>query len=100
MSSYAALGLLPSIPVAKDLSGSKSYRAKLDLPIEQGLKIGYGKIVRDDEGNVVDVITPDDDGREEQAGSDDVEMENDEEEETAVQGKTDIVRCESLYARF
>jgi len=56
------------------------------------VKVGYGRIVRDEEGNVVDIIIVDES---EPAEDEDEEMKEDE----RVEGKTDnIVRCESDLA--
>lgn len=81
--SYAALGLLPNIPLPSQ-SGSRSHRAKLQVGEEGGVKGAYGRIVRDDEGNVVDIII----GGDEEASHD-----SDEEMEEESVGKTDVVRC-------
>lgn len=79
----------------------------MDLPAEAGAIVGYGRIVRDDEGNVVDIILPEEsgvgDGEKGGEGDEDEGMELDgggrkeEEEEEGVrrvEGKTDVVRCE------
>jgi nucleolar protein 16 len=108
--SYAALGLLPSIPLPKGPSSSRSHRANLPfLPphlrgaaaafeesgdadvdaeahAEAAPKVGFGRIIRDEEGNVVDIII-------------DEEPEQDDEQEEEVQrepvlAKTDVVKCE------
>ena len=52
MYSYAALGLLPNIPIS-------SSRQKLSSAT--GATAAFGRIVRDEEGNVVDIIIPEDD---------------------------------------
>ncbi|KAK8854955.1 nucleolar protein 16 [Kwoniella newhampshirensis] len=90
---YAALGLLPSIPVPKGASSSRSQRVKLpQVPAAnelEGVKVGFGRIIRDEEGNVVDIVIDE----EEQEEKEDEEMFNDEEYEPAVvEGKTEVVR--------
>jgi nucleolar protein 16 len=55
---------------------------------------GFGKIVRDEKGNVVDIILPEDDDQETQ----EAEVDEDEDEENAanpikpVQAKTEVVK--------
>ncbi|WWD18888.1 nucleolar protein 16 [Kwoniella shandongensis] len=90
---YAALGLLPSIPIPKGPSSSRSQRVKLpQVPAEgslDGVKVGFGRIIRDEEGNVVDIVI-DEEEQEEKA---DEEMADEEEyEPEVVQGKTEVVR--------
>jgi hypothetical protein len=103
-SSYAALGLLPSIPLPQGPSSSRSHRAKLpflpgqpaagDDDDDEALKgaiVGYGRIIRDDEGNVIDIILPEDEagaqgGEEQDAGSET-------EEPRVVEAKTEVVKC-------
>jgi len=107
-SSYAALGLLPSIPLPTGASSSKMHRAPINLPStsastsnegEETPKVSYGRIIRDDEGNVIDIILDDE---EEDNGSKEVVEEgrealNPEKEwvPERVEAKTDVVRCES-----
>jgi bifunctional N-acetylglucosamine-1-phosphate-uridyltransferase/glucosamine-1-phosphate-acetyltransferase GlmU-like protein len=58
--------------------------------------VGYGRIVRDEEGNVIDIILPE----EEEGAQVGQEQEDEEEEETGVkvvEAKTDVVRCEWLF---
>ncbi|CAK9782808.1 putative ribosomal large subunit biogenesis-related protein [Cutaneotrichosporon oleaginosum] len=59
---YAALGLLPTIPIPS--KPERNQRVKLPLlpPTEEASapKIGFGRIVRDDDGNVIDIIIDDD----------------------------------------
>ena len=105
--SYAALGLLASIPLPSAPSSSRSHRAKLpflpgqeELTEEEMLKsavVGYGRIVRDEDGNVIDIILPEE---EEGAGQTAQAQEAQEEEETGVrvvEAKTDVVRCKSIF---
>ncbi|KAK4683854.1 nucleolar protein 16, partial [Tremellales sp. Uapishka_1] len=78
---YAALGLLPSIPFPKQpTSGSVA------LPVHPSTSTAaFGRIVRDDEGNVVDIILD-----EEEA---DVAMEEDDTEKSdRIEAKTEVVR--------
>ncbi|WWD02372.1 hypothetical protein V865_000411 [Kwoniella europaea PYCC6329] len=67
---YAALGLLPSIPIPSSASSSRSQRVKLPIvpaaEEEAQPKVGFGRIIRDEEGN--------------------------EREREEVQGKTEVVR--------
>jgi nucleolar protein 16 len=114
--SYAALGLLPSIPLPNGASSSSSHRAALHLPAKQKAKVqeeeevapkvSYGRIIRDDEGNVVDIILDDDEedqkmgegegeGGAEQEGREALNPEEDYVPEP-VQAKTDVVRCKYL----
>jgi len=56
--------------------------------------VGYGRIVRDEEGNVIDIIMPE----EEETGVVAQETNEDAEEEVKhVEAKTDVVRCECLF---
>jgi len=109
--SYAELGLLPSIPLPTGASSSKSHKAALSLPHtstsnstsnpgeeEITPKVSYGRIIRDEDGNVIDIILDDED--EEETGA--VEQEgrgalNPKEEYVPerVEAKTDVVRCKS-----
>lgn len=58
MHSYEALGLLSSIPLAsKGSKGKGAADDEEDLP--ESLVSGYGQIVRDADGNVIDIILPD-----------------------------------------
>lgn len=54
--------------------------------------VGYGRIIRDEDGNVIDIILPEDEKTEET-----VEEEEEEEKERVVEAKTDVVKCESLH---
>lgn len=83
--SYASLGLLPSIPVA----GSRIHPGRVRIPLEQGVKVGYGRIVRDEEGNVIDIIIPEE--------TDGEENHEEVEEDEVVRGTTDLVRCEWCF---
>ncbi|WWC71764.1 nucleolar protein 16 [Kwoniella pini CBS 10737] len=92
---YAALGLLPSIPIPNQSTSSRSQRVK--LPIipstekieEQQPKVGFGRIIRDEEGNVIDIII-DEDEELEQEGN--VPFAEDEGEKEPVEGKTEVVK--------
>lgn len=107
--SYAALGLLPSIPVSQGASSSRSQRVKLPfLPssgdadegdedeIPKSAVVGYGRIIRDEEGNVIDIILPEDDETEpvSNAGKSGLVEHDEVEKERKVEAKTDVVRCE------
>ncbi|OWZ62724.1 nucleolar protein 16 [Cryptococcus neoformans] len=95
---YAALGLLPSIPVPKGPSTSRSQRVKLpEVPAEAevgNVKVGFGQIIRDEEGNVIDIIIDEDEEKQEE------QIEVDEEKEREpVEAKTEVVkRLEELAA--
>ncbi|OWZ56056.1 nucleolar protein 16 [Cryptococcus neoformans] len=96
---YAALGLLPSIPVPKGPSTSRSQRVKLpEVPEEAevgNVKVGFGQIIRDEEGNVIDIIIDEDEEKQEEE-----QIEVDEEKEREpVEAKTEVVkRLEELAA--
>ncbi|KAE8540252.1 nucleolar protein 16 [Cryptococcus gattii VGV] len=95
---YAALGLLPSIPVPKGASTSRSQRVKLpEVPADieaENVKVGFGRIIRDEEGNVIDIIIDEDEQEQEE------QIEVDEEKEMGpVEAKTEVVkRLEELAA--
>ncbi|KAL0252965.1 nucleolar protein 16 [Cryptococcus tetragattii IND107] len=95
---YAALGLLPSIPVPKGASTSRSQRVKLpEVPAEieaENVKVGFGRIIRDEERNVIDIIIDEDEQEQEE------QIEVDEEKEMGpVEAKTEVVkRLEELAA--
>lgn len=94
--SYAALGLLPSIPVSKGASTSRSQRVKLpEVPAEaeaQNVKVGFGRIIRDEEGNVIDIIIDEDEEKQEEE-----QIEVDEEKELEpVEAKTEVVKRRSF----
>ncbi|ADV21396.1 nucleolar protein 16 [Cryptococcus gattii Ru294] len=95
---YAALGLLPSIPVPKGPSTSRSQRVKLpEVPAEieaENVKVGFGRIIRDEEGNVIDIIIDEDEQEQEE------QIEVDEEKKMGpVEAKTEVVkRLEELAA--
>ena len=102
--SYEALGLLASLPLPNGSSSSRSYRARLKLPLhivpgedvtendeDSGPRaMGFGQIIRDEEGNVVDIIMPEEEAG---IGEDDGEPASDEETWAAVEGKTEVIRC-------
>ena len=76
---------MPSIPLPSGPGPSRP-RAEGD----NSVKVGYGRIVRDDDGNVVDVIIPEDEADREEGVDEDME---DDEQFEGVGGKTDVVRC-------
>lgn len=110
--SYAALGLLPSIPLPKGPSSSRSHRANLpflpphlrgaaaafdgagdvdaDADADAGAapKVGFGRIIRDEEGNVVDIII------DEEPEQEDAQDDEEEPQREPVLAKTDVVMCE------
>ncbi|WVN85499.1 nucleolar protein 16 [Cryptococcus depauperatus CBS 7841] len=97
---YAALGLLPKIPIPQAASSSRSQRVALpSIPVdaqpEEGApKVGFGRIIRDEEGNVVDIII-DEDPKVAGAAASDI----DEDVEARVEAKTEVVRqLEALAA--
>jgi hypothetical protein len=84
--SYEALGLLSSIPLASSSRGPKGKGvAGQDEDLEESLITGYGRIVRDEAGTVIDIILPEENEEEE---------ENDEESrvEKKVEAKTAIAK--------
>lgn len=101
--SYAALGLLPSIPLPEGAN------ARVKLPTqalpEDAPVVGFGRIVRDAEGNVIDIII---DGEEEETQEKEEESrwgkplnpEEDAFEKAPVQAKTQVVRGEYRRARL
>jgi nucleolar protein 16 len=107
--SYAALGLLPSIPLPTGASSSTTHRAPINLPPSSSTsneeevtpKVSYGRIIRDDQGNVIDIIL-DEEENQDQGMRDGQEVEgalNPAKEwvPERVEAKTDVVRCESFY---
>jgi nucleolar protein 16 len=52
--------------------------------------VGFGRIIRDEDGNVIDIILPDDDDEDEEEQEDEDEVK----EFAPVEAKTDIVRGE------
>lgn len=92
--SYAALGLLPSIPVPKGASTSRSQRVKLpEVPAEieaENVKVGFGRIIRDEEGNVIDIIIDEDEQKQGEQIEVDVEKEM-----GPVEAKTEVVKSGS-----
>lgn len=96
--SYAALGLLPSIPLPT--KPERNQRVKLPLlppPVEEteaAPKIGFGRIVRDADGNVIDIII---DGEEEETEEDEATrkpLNPEEKPMEKVVAKTQVVRGE------
>jgi nucleolar protein 16 len=90
--SYEALGLLTSIPLSSNLNPLPAKASTKQL--SENLISGYGRIVRDEDGNVVDVILPEDE--EGASKSNEAEEDSDmEEEQRTVQGKTEVVKSVS-----
>lgn len=88
MNSYEVLGLLTSIPLDQSSNPTKQSLKEA----EETLISGYGRIVRDAEGNVVDVILPEDD-EEAKEGEDIEEVDSEEEKEVAPKpAKTEVVK--------
>jgi nucleolar protein 16 len=86
------LGLLTSIPLSQSATASSSKSASQPLK-DADLISGFGRIVRDAEGNVIDVILPEDDEEADAA-------ESEEEDELDAQGKvvpakTEVVKSKS-----
>lgn len=104
--SYAALGLLPSIPIPHGASSSRSHRAELQLPgsstatqEQQGeeahVPVSYGRIIRDEDGNVIDIILEEEENaKADKEAAMDVEEEGEGATRAPVVAKTDVVRCE------
>ncbi|ODO07619.1 nucleolar protein 16 [Cryptococcus wingfieldii CBS 7118] len=100
---YAALGLLPSIPIPQQAS-SRSHRVQLPEVPESAqdeeeagpVKVGFGKIIRDEEGNVIDIIIEGEEEEEAQKKAEE-EMEVDEKSKK-VEAKTEVVRQLELLA--
>ncbi|WRT68198.1 nucleolar protein 16 [Kwoniella shivajii] len=90
---YAALGLLPSIPIPNQATSSRSQRVQLpSLPedIEEAPKVGFGRIIRDEDGNVIDIIIDEDESIEQEETN--IPFPEDGEEKPSVVGKTEVVR--------
>lgn len=86
---YAALGLLPSIPLPNSRQLPAPRKADSLAAEEAALKpVGFGRIIRDEDGNVIDIILPDDDDEDEEEQEDEDEVK----EFAPVEAKTDIVR--------
>ena len=109
ISSYAALGLLPSIPLPTGASSSTTHRAPINLPSsttesnEEVPKVSYGRIIRDDQGNVIDIILDEEEDQGVKDGGEEVEGALNPVKEWVperVEAKTDVVRCESFYSSF
>lgn len=94
--SYAALGLLPSIPLPENAN------AKVKLPTaslpDGAPAVGFGRIIRDEEGNVIDIII---DGEEEEEEKEEdkrwgkpLNPEDDGVKKAPVPAKTQVVRGE------
>lgn len=62
-------------------------------------KVSYGRIVRDEQGNVIDIILEEDEQAEadEEGGVKGALNPEKEYEPEAVEAKTDVVRCESEF---
>ena len=84
------MGLLTSIPLSQSATASSSKISSQPLK-DTDLISGFGRIVRDAEGNVIDVILPEDD---EEAAADEDEDELDA-EGRVVPAKTEVVKSES-----
>jgi nucleolar protein 16 len=112
--SYAALGLLPSIPLPTGASSSTTHRAPINLPSSSsssGLnseggneevtpKVSYGRIIRDDQGNVIDIILDEEEDQGAKDGGEEVEGALNPAKEWVpekVEAKTDVVRCKSFF---
>ncbi|KAJ9101917.1 hypothetical protein QFC19_004998 [Naganishia cerealis] len=86
MQNYEALGLLSSVPLASSSRGLKGKGiAGQDEDLTDSLVTGYGQIIRDAEGNVIDIILPEEN---------EVEVEDDEgsKVEKKVEAKTAIAK--------
>jgi nucleolar protein 16 len=105
--SYAALGLLPSIPLPTGASSSTTHRAPINLPSSSSTgnedevtpKVSYGRIIRDDQGNVIDIILDEEEDQGGKDGEGEVEGALNPVKEWVpekVEAKTDVVRCESF----
>lgn len=71
-----------------------------DAEIPKSAVVGYGRIIRDEEGNVIDIILPEDDEPEAGAGRSELAGQEGKEEERKVEAKTDVVRCELHASRW
>ena len=98
MISYEALGLLTSIPLDQSSNPTSKQSIK---EAEENLISGYGRIVRDAEGNVIDVILPEDED-EAKAGEDAAEDSGEEgaKEMAPVPAKTEVVKSEYSSCRL
>ena len=86
------MGLLTSIPLSQSATASSSKPSSLPLK-DADLISGFGRIVRDAEGNVIDVILPEDD---EQANA----AESEDEDELDTEGKTVPAKTEVVKSEF
>lgn len=89
---YEALGLLTSIPLDQSSNSTSKQSIK---EAEENLISGYGRIVRDAKGNVVDVILPEDDNEQEAGKEGETVGEDSDEEEkevALVPAKTEVVK--------
>ena len=85
------MGLLTSIPLSQSATASSSKTSSQPLK-DADLISGFGRIVRDAEGNVTDVILPEDD---EEAAAEDSEDEDElDAEGRIVPAKTEVVKSE------
>lgn len=85
LSSYEALGLLSGIPV----NVKAPVAAEPEADPEAGPKVtGYGQIVRDAEGNIIDVIIPEDD----EEDAEGVEEEEEPKKLKKVEAKTKVAK--------
>ncbi|ORX38708.1 ribosome biogenesis protein Nop16 [Kockovaella imperatae] len=104
---YKALGLLPSLPLPT-ASGSRSYRTRLTLPpgaigsasgpvdnvngLGGAVFSGFGQIIRDEEGNVVDIIIPEEQEQDQTPPEQEADDAEEGEERNRVEAQTDVVR--------
>jgi hypothetical protein len=66
-------------------------------------KVSYGRIIRDDQGNVIDIILDEEEDQSAKNGGEEVEGALNPAKEWVpekVEAKTDVVRCESFFSFF
>ncbi|KAJ9127886.1 hypothetical protein QFC24_000171 [Naganishia onofrii] len=91
MQNYEALGLLSSIPLASSSRGPKGKGvAGQDEDLEESLITGYGRIVRDEAGNVIDIILPEE-NEEEEENDEESRVEKKVEAKTAIAKKLEVI---------
>jgi nucleolar protein 16 len=76
------------------LPGQAKTSAEDEDDLLKNAVVGYGRIIRDDEGNVIDIILPEDEAGQD-AEDQEVHEEEEEEEPRVVEAKTEVVRCTS-----